>query len=68
LRSELELLLISRCRSNIFRFELRIAPWGAETEENQIKSHLSSNLAVLVAPKIMPMANGKLLHLLAKLL
>jgi hypothetical protein len=68
LRSALEFLLINRCRSNAFRFELRIAPWGEGIEESQIKSHLSSNLAVLVAPKTMPMANGKLLHLLAKLL
>jgi hypothetical protein len=68
LHSELESQHINHCRSNTFSFELRLALWGAETEEIKIKSHLSSNLAVLVAPKIMLTANGKSLHLLAKLL
>jgi hypothetical protein len=68
LRSELELPRINHCRSNILSFELRLTLWGAEIEEIKIKSHLSSNSAILVAPKIMQMANGKLLHLLVKLL
>jgi hypothetical protein len=59
LRSELESPLINRCRSNTFSFEIRLASWGAEIEEIKIKSHLSSNLAVLAAPKTMPMVNGK---------
>ena len=59
LRSELESLLFNHCRSNTVSFEIRIASWGAVIEEIKIKSHLSSNLAVLVAPKTMLMVNGK---------